>query len=111
MTPEDVRHLLAVWWAIGSSVYYFGRLAEVFRPHDRRANDDELLYIFTAEVVKAVYCTSKYAQRLSRANLDGRTVNCPSQDTLDTVENFLISIIFVGRRSQFLPNGNNELEH
>ncbi len=48
MTPEDVCHLLAVWWAIDSSVDYFGRLAEVFGAHDRWADNDELLHILGA---------------------------------------------------------------
>jgi hypothetical protein len=61
MTPKDVCHLLTVGWTIESNVDYFCRLAEVCRTHDSGADDDELLYILTSEVVKAVYRASRYA--------------------------------------------------
>jgi hypothetical protein len=111
MPPKYFCHLLAVWWATSRSVDYFGRLAKVCRSHDRRTDNDELLRIPTAKVVKAVYRAPRYAQRLARANLDGDAVNSPCKYTLYAIEDFLIGVIFVGRRRKLLSCGGEELEY
>ena len=111
MTPEDFCHLFAVWRAINRSVNYFGRLAQICRAHDRRADNDELLHILTAKVVKSVYRAWRYAQRLARTNLDGDAVNRPCKDTLYAIEDFLIGVILVGRRRQLLSCGGEKLEY
>ena len=37
------------------------------------------------------------------------TVQC--KDSLDTVEGLIVGIVLVGRRRQFLPDGDENLEH
>jgi hypothetical protein len=51
------------------------------------------------------------AQRLPGTNLDGRAVNRPGKDALDTVEDILVGVVLVGRRHQLLPDRNDSLEH
>jgi len=43
---------------------YFGGLAEVRGPHDRRRYDGELFHILVAKIVEAVHRASGDAQRL-----------------------------------------------
>jgi hypothetical protein len=85
MTPEDLCHLGSVRGAAGSSTDYLGGFTEVRRAHNRRAYHGELFHVLSAEVVEAVRSASGDAQRLPRTNFDGRTVNRPGEDALDTV--------------------------
>src|SRR5215472_16956766 len=110
MTAEDLHHFRAIRWATGGSVDYFGGLAEVCGPHDRRGYDGELFHILVAEIVEAVHRASGDAQCLPGTNLDGRAVNRPGKDALDSVEDFLIGIVLVGRRRQLLPDRHENLE-
>jgi hypothetical protein len=98
MPPEDIHHLRTVGRAALGSTDYFGSFAEVSRTHYRGGYDDELFYIFAAEVIEAVNRASADTDRLPRANLDGCAVNRPGKDTLDTVDDLLVSVIPVGRR-------------
>jgi hypothetical protein len=92
VTAEDVHHFRTIRWTSGGSVDYCGGLAEICRPHDRRGYDGELFHILVAAIVEAVHRASGDAQRLSGTNLDGRTVNRPGKDALDTIEDFLVGI-------------------
>src|ERR1035437_10711525 len=111
MTPEDVDHLGAVGKAAGGGTDYFGSFAEVRGAHYRRGYDGELFHIRAPEVIEAVHCASGDAQRLPGTNLDGRAINRPGKDALDTVEHLLVGIVLVGRRRQLLPDGDKNLEH
>jgi hypothetical protein len=111
MTPEDLHHFRAVRRPAGGGTDYFGSFTEVRGAHYRRSYDGELFRIIAAEVIEAVHRTSGDAQRLPGANLDGRSVNRPGKDALDAVENLLVSIVLVSRRRQFLPGGDENLEH
>src|SRR5450756_242966 len=85
MTAEDVHHFRAIGRAAGGSVDYFGGLAEVRGPHDRRGYDGELFHVLVAKIVEAVHRAPGDAQRLPGTNLDGRAVNRPGKDALDTI--------------------------
>src|SRR5215471_5977999 len=111
MTAEDVHHFRAIRWATGGSVDYFGGLAEVCGPHDRRGYDGELFHILVAEIVEAVHRASGDAQRLPGTNLDERAVNRPGKDALDTIDDLLVGIVLVGRRCQLLSDGDENLKH
>src|SRR5437867_13126801 len=90
---------------------YFGGLAEVRGPHDRSRYDGELFHILVAKIVEAEHRASGDAQRLPGTNLDGRAVNRPGKDALDTVEDLLVCIVLVGGRRQLLPDRDEKLEH
>jgi len=111
MTAEDVHHFRAIGRATASGVYYFGSFSEVRGAHYRGGYDGELLYILVAEIIEAVHRASGDAQRLPGTNLDGRAVNRPGKDTLDTVEDLFVGIVLVGRRRQLLPDRDENLEH
>ena len=104
MSAEDVNHFREIGRAAGGGVDYFGGFAEVRGTHYRRGYDGELFHILAAEVIEAVHSASGNAQRLPGTNLDGRAVNRPSKDALDTIEDLLVSIVLVGRRRQLLPD-------
>jgi hypothetical protein len=106
MAPENVHHLRAVGWAASGGTNDFGRFAEVRGAHYRRGYDGELFHILVAEVIETVNRASGDAQRLPGTNLDGRAVNRPGKDALDTVEDLLVGVVLVGRRCQLLPDGN-----
>src|SRR5215472_8927269 len=110
MTAEDVHHFRAIRWATGGSVDFFGGLAEVCGPHDRRGYDGELFHILAAVILEAVHRAAGNAQRLPGTNLDGRAVNRPGKDALDTVEDLLVGIVLVGWRRQLLPDRHKELK-
>src|ERR1019366_539822 len=42
---------------------------------------------------------------------DGRAINRPGKDALDTVKGLLVGVVLVGRRRQLLPGGDENLEH
>ena len=111
MTPEDIHHLRAVGRATGGSTDYLGSFAEVRWTHDRRGYDSELLHILGAKVIETVHHASGDAQRLAGTNLNGRAVNRPGKNALDTVEDLLVGIVLVGRRRQLLSNGDENLEY
>ena len=111
MTPEDVYHLSAVGRAAGGGTDYFGSFPEVRGAHYRRGYDGELFHILAAEVIEAVHRAAGDAQRLPGTNLDGRAVNRPGKDALDTVEDLLVGVVLVGRRWKLLPGGDENLEH
>lgn len=111
MTPEDVHHLRAVGRAAGGATDYFVSFAEVHGAHYRRGYYSELFRIRAAEVIEAVHRASGNAQRLTGTNLDGRAVNRPGKDALDTVEHLLVGVVLVGRRRQLLPGWYENLEH
>src|SRR5437667_9027531 len=111
MAAEDVHHFCAIRRAAGGGVDYFGGLSEVRRAHYRRGYDSELFHILVAQIIEAVYGASRNAQRLPGTNVDGRAVNRPGKDALDTVENLLVGIVLVGRRCQLLSDGDQNLEH
>jgi hypothetical protein len=111
MTAEDLRHFLAIGRVAGGSVNDFGGLAEVRGSHDRRGYDGELFHILVAEIVEAVHRTSGDAQGLSGTDLDGRAIDGPSKDAPESIENFLVGIIIVGRRCQLLPDRNENLKY
>jgi len=111
MTAEDVHHLRTVGRTAGGGSDHFSSFAEICRPHYRWGYEGELFHILAAEVMEAVHCASGYAQRLPGANCDGRPLNRPGKDALDTVEDFLVGVILVGRRRQLLPDRDENLEH
>src|SRR5215467_10118796 len=111
MTAKDLCHLRPVGGAAGGLVDYFGGFSEVRRAHNRRRYDGQLLDVLVAEIIEAMYRTSRDAQRLPRTNLDGRAVHRPSKDTLDTVEHLLVGVVLMGRCRQLLPDGDEKLEH
>ena len=108
MPPEDLRHLLRVGRA-ARGADQFSRFAEVRRAHDCRGYDGELLGILSAEVIEAVHRASWDEQRLPRPHLDGRAVNRPGQDALDTVDDLLVGVVLVSGRRQLLSGGNDKL--
>src|SRR5947208_16846192 len=110
MTPEDVHHFPAIGWAAGGGVDYFGGFSEVRGAHYRRGYDGELFHILVAEIIEAVHRASGDAQRLPGTNLDGRAVNRPGKDALDTVEDLLVGIVLVRWRRQLLPDRDENLE-
>lgn len=111
MSPKYIHHLLAVRWTAPGGADYFGGFAEISRPHDRRRYEGELLRVLAAEIIEAVYGAARNAKRLSWPNLDGRAVNRPCEDAFDTIDNLLVSVILVGRRSQLLPNWDAKLKN
>jgi hypothetical protein len=111
MTSEDVHHLRAVGRAADGGTDYFGSFAEVRGAHDRRGYDGKLFHILAAKVIEAVHRASGDAQRLPGTNLDGRAVNRPGKNALDTVEDLLVGVVLVGWRRQLLPSGDENLEH
>jgi hypothetical protein len=111
MTSEDLHHPRAIGRAAAGGSDDFGRFAEVRRAHYRRGYDGELFNILAAEVVEAMYGTTGDAQDLTGTNFDGRAVNRPGKDTLDTVKDLLVGVVLVGRRRQLLPNRDEDLEH
>jgi len=111
MTPEDVHHFRAIGWAATGGGDYFGGFSEVRGAHYRRGYDGELFHILVAEIVEAVHRASGDSQRLPGTNLDGRPVNRPGKDALDTVEDLLVGIVLVGGRCQLLPDRDENLEH
>src|SRR3974390_2194907 len=70
MTPEDIRHLRAVRRAARGGADDFGRLTEILGAHDRRADDRELLHRLAAEVIEAMRCAPRDAQRLPGTHFD-----------------------------------------
>ncbi len=104
MTAEDINHFRAIGRAAGGGDY-FGGFSEVCGAHYRRGYDGELFHILVAEIIEAVHRASRDAQRLPGTNLDGRAVNRPGKDTLDTVENLLVGIVLVAGAASFCPNG------
>jgi len=111
MTAEDINHFRAIGRAAAGGVYYFGSFSEVRGAHYRRGYDGELLRILVAEIIEAVHRASGDAQRLPGTNLDGRAVNRPGKDALNTVEYLLVGIVLVGRRRKLLPDRDENLEH
>jgi hypothetical protein len=111
MTAEDINHFRAIGRAAGGGGDYFGGFSEVCGAHYRRGYDGELFHILVAEIIEAVHRASGDAQRLPRTNLEGRAVNRPGKDTLDTVKDLLVRIVFVGRRCQLLPDRDENLKH
>src|SRR2546423_1545039 len=93
MTPEYVHHLHAVRRAASGGADHFSSFAEVCGTHDRRGYDGELFHILAAEVIEAMDRASGDAQCLAGTNLDGRPLNRPGEDTLDTVENLLVGVV------------------
>ena len=69
MTAEDVHHFRAIRRTASGGADYFGGLAEVRRPHDRRGYDGELFHILVAEIIEAVHRSSGDAQRLPGTNI------------------------------------------
>src|SRR5580704_4269836 len=110
MTPEDVHHLRAVGRAADGGIDYFGSFPEVRGAHYRRGYDGKLFHILAVEVIEAVHCASGDAQRLPGTNLDGRAVNRPGKNSLDTIYDFLVGVVLVRRRRQLLPSGDEKLE-
>src|SRR6266566_2634070 len=106
MTAEDVHHFRAIGRAAGGGGDDFGGFSEVRGAHYRRGYDGELFHILVAEIIEAVHRASGDAQRLPGTNLDGRAVNRPGKDTLDTVEDLLVGVVLVSRRRQLLPGGD-----
>jgi len=49
-----------------------------------------LFHILLAKITEAVHGASGDAQGLTGTNLDGRAVNRPGKDALDTVEDLLV---------------------
>src|SRR6266849_10114344 len=90
MTAEDVHHFRAIRRTASGGADYFGGLAEVRRPHDRRGYDGELFHILVAEIVEAVHRASGDTQRLPGTNLDGRAVNRPRKNSIDTIKDFFV---------------------
>jgi hypothetical protein len=111
MTPEDVHHLREVGRAAGGGTDYFSNFAEVRGAHYRRGYDSELFRIRAAQVLEAVHRASGNSQRLTGTNLDGRAVNRPGKEALDTIQHLLVGVVLVGWRRQFLPGGDENLEH
>ena len=111
MPPEDVHHFRAVGRAPADGTDYLGSFAEVRGAHYRRGYDGELLHILAAKVIETVHHASGDTQRLAGTNLDGRAVNRPGKNALDTVEDLLVGIVLVGRRRQLLSNGDENLEY
>ena len=93
MTVEDVHHFFAIGRATGAGVDYFSRFSEVRGAHYGRGYDSELFHILVPQIIEAMNRASGDAQRLSGTNLDGRTVNRPGKDPLDTVEHLLVGIV------------------
>ncbi len=89
MTAKDVHHFRAIGRAAASCVDYFGGLAEVRGPHNRRGYDGELFDILVSEIIESVHRAWRDAQRLSGTNLNGRAVNRPGKDALNTVEDLV----------------------
>jgi len=110
MTAEDINHFRAIGRAAGGGDY-FGGFSEVCGAHYRRGYDGELFHILVAEIIEAVHRASGDAQRLPGTNLDGRAVNRPGKDALNTVEYLLVGIVLVGWRCQLLPDRDEYLEH
>jgi len=111
MTAKNVHHFRAIGRAAAGGVDYFGGLAEVRGPHNRRGYDGELFHILVSEIIEAVHRASRDAECLPGTNLDGRAVNRPGKDALNTVEDLLVGVVLVGRRRQLLPGGDENLEH
>jgi hypothetical protein len=109
MTPEDVHHLRAVGRAADGGIDYFGSFPEVRGAHYRGGYDGKLFHILAAEVIEAVHRASGDAQRLPGANLDGRAVNRPGKDALDTVEDLLEGVVLMRRRRQLVPGRDDKL--
>jgi hypothetical protein len=86
MTAKDVHHFRAIGRAAAGCVDYFGGLAEVRGPHNRRGYDGELFHILVSKIIEAVHRGPRDAQRLPGTNLNGRAVNRPGKDALNTVE-------------------------
>src|SRR5438067_1145533 len=68
-------------------------VAEVCGAHYRGRYDGELFHILGAEIIEAVHRASRDAQRLPGTNLDGRALNRPGKDALNTVEYLLVLIV------------------
>jgi hypothetical protein len=100
MTAKDVHHFRVIGRAAAGCVDYFGGLAEVRGPHNRRGYDGELFHILVSAIIEAVHRAPRDAQRLPGTNLNGRAVNRPVKDALNTVEDLLVGVILVGRRRQ-----------
>jgi hypothetical protein len=98
MTAEDVYHFRAIGRASGGIGDYFSGFSEVRGAHYRRGYDGELFHILVAEIIEAVHRASGDAQRLPGTNLNGRAVNRPGKDALNTVEDLLVGVVLVGRR-------------
>src|SRR3954468_15753245 len=111
MTAEDINHFRAIGRAAAGGGDYFGGFSEVFGAHYCRGYDGELFHILVAEIIEAVHRASGDAQRLPGTNLDGRAVNRPGKDALNTIEDLLEDIVLVGRRCQLLPDWHENLEH
>ena len=86
-------------------------VARVRGSHDRRRYDGELFHILAAQIVEAVNRTARNTKSLAGTNLDGPPLNGPREDSFDTVENFFLSIVFVGWTCQLLLNGDGKLKH
>ncbi len=93
MTAKDVHHFRAIGRAAAGCVDYFGGLAEVRGLHNRRGYDGELFHILVSEIIEAVHRAPRDAQRLPGTNLNGRAVNRPGKDALNTVEDLLVDVI------------------
>src|SRR5271167_2842407 len=111
MTAEDVHHFCAIGRPAGGGGEYFSGFSEVRGAHYRRAYNGELYHILFPEIIEAVHRASGDAQRLPGTNLDGRAINCPGKDALDTVENLLVGIVLVGRCRKLLSDRDENLEH
>src|SRR5205814_10609078 len=111
MTAEDINHFRAIGRAAGGGGDYFGGFSEVCGAHYRRGYDGELFHILVAEIIEAVHRASGDAQRLPGTNLDGRAVNRPGKDAINTVEYLLVGIVLVGWRRQLLPDRAANLQH
>src|SRR6266567_2449870 len=110
MTAEEINHFRAIGRAATGGGDYFGGFSEVRGAHYRRGYDGELFHILVAEIIKAVHRATGDAQRLPGTNLDGRAVDRPGKDALDTVEDLLVGIVLVGGRRQLLADRDQNLE-
>ena len=111
VTPHDLRHFLAVGRAAGGGIDDLGCFAEICGAHDCGGYDDKLFRILAAKVVEAVRRAPWDAQCLPGTNLNGRAINRPSEDALDTVEGLLVGVVLVGWRRQLLSGGDEQLEN
>jgi hypothetical protein len=93
MTPENVHHLRSVGWTAASSRNYCSSFTEVLWPHNCWRYKDQLFHILASEVIEAVHRATGNAQRLPGADLNGGSVNRPSQDAFNPVKGLLIGFV------------------
>src|ERR1700689_1927188 len=69
VAPHHLGDRRGVGRAAGCGIYHSGHFAEVVRPEDARADNREHLRVNRVAIVEAVYCSSRYANRLARADI------------------------------------------